>query len=67
MFITKGDNMAKGVSANKGRVLAVSRTPSYTAGNRFGMVGEISIPPVDSWNHFAGALHQASGIDIFKR
>lgn len=61
--------VARGVSQNKGRVLAVSRTPAYTAGNRFGMFGEIPIaaPPANGWNSFAEALHKSSGIDLFTR
>lgn len=67
IFITKGDNMSKGVSANKGRMLGLSRTPSYVAGNRFGVEGEIAIPKTDGWNQLAHAVHQSSGVDIFKR
>lgn len=61
--------MARGVSQNKGRVLALSRTPAYTAGNRFGITGEISIPapPANGWNYFAEALYKASGIDLYTR
>ena len=59
--------MNKGVSANKGRVLGVSRTPSYVAGNRFGMQGEIPIPQVDGWNHFANAIYQSSKINVFNQ
>jgi hypothetical protein len=61
--------MTKGVSQNKGRVLALSRTPAYTAGNRFGMLGELPIPapPQNGWNYFADALYKASGVDVFKR
>jgi hypothetical protein len=65
MFVTKGENIAKGMSANKGRVMGLSRTPSYVAGNRFGFEGEVSIPKVDGWNHFANAIYQTSGINIF--
>lgn len=66
---TDKSNMTRGVSANKGRVLAVSRTPSYTAGNRFGMVGELPIPapPANGWNSFAEALYKTSGIDVYTR
>jgi len=62
-------NMTRGVSQNKGRVLALSRTPSYTAGNRFGMLGELPIPapPANGWNSFAEALYKSSGIDLFTR
>lgn len=67
IFVTKGENMSKGVSANKGRMLGMSRTPSYVAGNRFGVIGEIAIPQVDGWNHLATAIYNSSGIDIYKR
>lgn len=65
MFVTKGENIAKGMSANKGRVMGLSRTPSYVAGNRFGFEGEVPIPKVDGWNHFAHAIYQTSGINIY--
>ena len=61
--------MTRAVSQNKGRVLAISRTPSYTAGNRFGIVGELPLaaPPANAWNNFADALYKACGIDLFTR
>lgn len=61
--------MSKGVSQNKGRVLGMSRTPAYTAGNRFGIVGEVPIPtpPQNGWNAFAEALYKSSGIDLYTR
>lgn len=60
---------SRGISQNKGKVLAVTRTPSYLAGNRFGMQGELPIPapPENGWNHFANALHTASSLDLFNR
>lgn len=71
VFIMTSDkgSMSRGVSANKGRVLAVSRTPSYTAGNRFGMLGEIPIaaPPQNGWNNFADVLYKVSGLDLYTR
>lgn len=71
VFLLTQDKSAtvRGVSANKGRVLAVSRTPAYTAGNRFGVVGEIPIapPPGNGWNSFADSLYKATGIDVFER
>lgn len=71
VFLTTADKstMTRAVSQNKGRILAVSRTPSYTAGNRFGIVGELPLPapPANAWNNLAGALHQSSGIDLFSR
>lgn len=62
-------NSSRGISQNKGRKLAVSRTPAYIAGNRYGLMGEISIPapPENGWNVFAQALHTVSGIDVFTR
>ncbi len=61
--------ITRAVSANKGRVLGISRTPAYTAGNRYGLVGELPIPqpPENGWNHFAGPLYQKTGIDLFTR
>lgn len=59
--------LVRATSQNKGRLLAVSRTPSYTAGNRYGMLGEIPIPKEQGWNHFAQHLYAASKIDAFKR
>ncbi len=71
IFVMSNDkgNLVRGISQNKGRMLALSRTPAYTAGNRFGMSGELSIPapPANGWNYFADALHKASQIDLFKR
>ena len=67
MYISEGDKINKGVSANKGRVLGVSRTPNYIAGNRFGMHGEIPIPEKDGWNHFANAIYQSSNVNVFNK
>lgn len=71
IFISQANekSMAKAVSQNKGRVIGLSRTPQYTAGNRFGILGEVSIPvpPANGWNHFANAMYQSSGIDVFNR
>ena len=65
----KSGGMVKGISQNKGRVLALSRTPAYTAGNRFGIVGELPVPapPANGWNAFAEALYKVSGIDLYTR
>lgn len=70
LFVTKGDKdskLAQGVSANRGIVLGVSRTPGYVAGNRYGLVGEIPIPKDQGWNHLAGPLYQTCGVDLFNR
>lgn len=74
-FVTKGEgeNLQRGQSKNIGRVLGVSRTPGYVAGNRYGMTGEIVIPDPNqqgygsAWNALAQAIHNASGIDLFNR
>lgn len=73
----KGPNRA--VSSNQGRMLAVERTPSWVAGNRYGLTGLIAIPkPPENteltggvlggaWNYLAQAIYQARGIDVFNR
>ncbi len=67
LFVTKGENMAQATSLNRGRVLAVDRTPGYVAGNRYGVAGTVPIPPVGGWNSIAHAIYNASGIDVFNR
>jgi hypothetical protein len=64
-----GDSINRGVSQNKGRVLGISRTPAYVAGNRFGMQNEIPIkaPPANGWNCFAEELLKTSGIDVLNK
>lgn len=68
-FVTKGEGISKSMSQNKGRVIGLSRTPGYVAGNRFGVVGEVPLPlpPENTWNAMANAIYQQSGIDIFTR
>lgn len=71
VFVSKADGstMSRAISQNKGRILGLSRTPSYTAGNRYRMDGEISIPgpPANGWNHFAKKLYDTCGVDVFTR
>lgn len=69
MYISKGtgETLVKGVSSQKGRMLGVTRTPNYVAGNRYGMLEEIAIPLENGWNHLAQSLYNASGLDIYKR
>lgn len=69
VYVSKSDNLSKAMSQNKGRVLGLSRTPGYTAGNRFGIVGEVPIPapPQNGWNALAHAVYTQSGIDIYNR
>lgn len=75
VFVSNSDNMVKAMSQGKGRVLGLSRTPAYMAGNRFGISGEVPIPAPpqengsgkDGWNTFANELYKSRGIDIFNR
>lgn len=75
MFVSDDNKIAKAMSQNKGRVLGLSRSPAYIAGNRYGLSGEVSIPAPppetgsgkDGWNTFANVLYQNRGIDIFNR
>lgn len=66
-FVSEGKTMNKGVSQNKGRILAVNRTPNWVAGNRFGVVNDIAIPKEQGWNHLAKAIYDASGFDCYNR
>jgi len=69
MFINKekDSSFAKGINANKGRILGVERTPGYVAGNRFGIKGEISVAKEKGWNYLAHAIHQSCGLDVYNR
>jgi hypothetical protein len=70
VFVSKAEGMTRAVSQNKGRVLGLSRTPGYTAGNRFGVQGEFPIPAPSAgngWNVLANVLYQHSGVDVFTR
>ena len=72
LFVTKGDAskgqaLNQGMSANRGVVIGVSRTPGYVAGNRFGVVGEIPIPKVGGWNHLAHQIYTSCGVDMYNK
>jgi len=68
MFVSKAsESFTQGISANKGRIMGLERTPAYVAGNRFGIKGEISIAKEQPWNYLAQAIYSASGIDVFNR
>ncbi len=70
LYITKGGDKANfnmGISANKGRVLAINRTPAYVAKNRYGVTSEITVPKDGGWNYLAHAIYQASGVDCYNR
>lgn len=59
--------LKKGISKNKGRMLAVTRTPGYVAGNRYRMVKDISIPREEGWNYIAQAIYDSSELDFFNK
>jgi hypothetical protein len=67
VFISEGKVLNKAISAGKGRVLGLSRTPGYVAGNRLNMTGVIPIPKEENWNSLAEAIHAACGIDVYNR
>lgn len=67
IYLVEGDKLSRGVSANKGRVLSVVRTPAYVAGNRYGMVADIPLPKDKGWNHLAHAIYMSSGVDVYNR
>jgi hypothetical protein len=68
IYVSKNsDNFVQGISANKGRILGLERTPGYIAGNRLNIKGEISIPFSQSWNYLADAIFQACGRDLYNR
>lgn len=69
LFVSQGegDKMARGISKNMGRVLAVERSPGWVAGNRYGLTGEINIPHVNGWNALAQRMFDVRGIDVFNR
>lgn len=71
---TSGDKqMSRATSQGKGRVLGISRTPNYVAGNRYGMVGEIPLPNPTTgqnpWNPVARSLWEATAgsVDLYNR
>ncbi len=63
----KAKTLVKGISANAGRILAVTRTPGYVAGNRFGVTHDIQISHQKGWNNLAGEIYNSSGRDVFNR
>lgn len=69
LFVAESDKtlLKKGISTNKGRILAVNRTPGYVAGNRYGVVNDIAIPKEKSWNHLAQEIYNSCGVDFFNR
>lgn len=68
IYISEGKTLNKAVSANKGRVLAVNRTPAYVAGNRYRMTTEgIQIPVNGGWNSLAHEIYSSCGLDYYAR
>ena len=69
IFVTEGEKgkMSRAASAGQGRVLGLTRTTGYVAGNRFGVTKEISIPPVQGWNEVAQAIYESKGLDFYNR
>lgn len=67
VIVNADQKLIRGVSVNRGRVIGVDRTPSYVAGNRYRMAGEIPIPLDKGWNYLADAIYKSSGIDLFNR
>lgn len=76
VFVMKGEKgqlLNKGISAGQGRQLAVERTPSWVAGNRWGLKGLIPIPdpttnpPSGVWNAVALPIFNSVGLDLFNK
>jgi hypothetical protein len=72
----EGKKLSRAVTQNTGRVVALERTPAFTAGNRYGVHGQFPIPAVDeqtkitaadAWNALADPIFKASEIDLFNR
>jgi hypothetical protein len=62
----KDEKISKGIGGS-GRVLELDRSPAWTAKNRYGLSGSISIPREHGWNSVANAIHASCGIDLFNR
>lgn len=67
IFVSEGKALNKAISANRGHVIGLSRTPGYVAGNRFGVEGEVSVPKEDSWNYVAQAIYNSCKLDYYSR
>ena len=69
IFVSEGDKVNKAMSKGQGRMLGLSRTTAYVAGNRFGITGEFSVPapPANGWNALALAIYNKTGIDVGTR
>lgn len=63
----EGSNLIRGISANQGRLMGITRTPSYVAGNRYGLTDSVSVPKEKGWNSVANAIYNSIGLDYFNR
>ena len=67
IFVSEGKTLNKAVSSNQGRILGVTRTPGYVAGNRYGVTNNIPLPKETGWNYVAAEIYNSSGIDYYSR
>lgn len=69
MTVIENKDMNRGMSNDEGRVLAVVRTPSYVAGNRFNITQILKMPQVNGWNVLADAIWNGTQgrIDVWNR
>ncbi len=67
ILVSEGKVLNKAFSANQGRILGVSRTPGYVAGNRYGLIQELPIPSENGWNQIAHAIYTSKGLDFYNR
>lgn len=61
------DEKGKGILTGKTRLLGVSRTTGYVAGNRFGLEGVIKIPKLNGWQNLADAIFKSCKLDLYNR
>ena len=67
IYVSESGNLIKGISAGRGRVLSVTRTPAYVAGNRYAMIEDIQIPKENGWNFIAQSIYNGTGLDFYNR
>ncbi len=67
IFVSEGKTLNRAISANQGRVLALNRSPSYVAGNRYNLNKDIAIPREKGWNTLAHEIFNSTKLDFFNR
>jgi hypothetical protein len=69
LTVIEGKQMNTAISKGQGRMLGLTRTTGYVAGNRFGANNVLSIPPVNGWNVLAHELYTVTQgrIDVYNR